>query len=112
MPYGDGTGPDGYGPRTGRGAGFCGGYNVPGFMNNAVPRLGIGRRFFGRIFYGDRGFYRRGFYYYPYYGHNAGIISAYNTNLSKEEQVKVLEEELKEIELKKERIENILKALK
>ncbi len=36
MPWGDGTGPWGWGPRTGRGAGFCSGYPVPGFMNRWV----------------------------------------------------------------------------
>ncbi|HHY81012.1 MAG TPA: DUF5320 domain-containing protein, partial [Thermoanaerobacter sp.] len=30
MPRGDGTGPMGLGPRTGRGLGYCSGYNVPG----------------------------------------------------------------------------------
>jgi hypothetical protein len=33
MPRGDGTGPMGMGPMTGRGAGYCAGYPVPGFMN-------------------------------------------------------------------------------
>lgn len=33
MPRGDRTGPLGLGPRTGRGAGYCAGYPVPGFMN-------------------------------------------------------------------------------
>lgn len=33
MPRGDGTGPLGFGPMTGRGAGFCAGYGVPGYMN-------------------------------------------------------------------------------
>ncbi|MBP2071479.1 MULTISPECIES: DUF5320 domain-containing protein [Thermoanaerobacterium] len=33
MPRGDGTGPMGYGPMSGRGMGFCAGYNVPGCMN-------------------------------------------------------------------------------
>ena len=33
MPRGDGTGPAGMGPMTGRAAGFCAGYPVPGFMN-------------------------------------------------------------------------------
>jgi len=33
MPWGDGTGPMGRGPMTGRGAGFCAGYNVPGYAN-------------------------------------------------------------------------------
>ncbi|RLA83694.1 MAG: hypothetical protein DRG31_05855 [Deltaproteobacteria bacterium] len=42
MPWGDGTGPMGLGPMTGRGAGFCAGFPVPGFMN-PMP----GRRFFG-----------------------------------------------------------------
>lgn len=33
MPRGDRTGPDGQGPRTGRGMGFCNGFNIPGFQN-------------------------------------------------------------------------------
>jgi len=33
MPRGDGTGPMGMGPMTGRAAGCCAGYPVPGFMN-------------------------------------------------------------------------------
>jgi len=47
MPYGDGTGPDGRGPRTGRGLGYCNGYNSPGFTRG-VP-MGRNRGFgFGR----------------------------------------------------------------
>ena len=33
MPFGDGTGPMGQGPMTGRGAGFCAGFASPGFAN-------------------------------------------------------------------------------
>lgn len=33
MPRGDGTGPLGLGPMTGRVAGFCAGFRVPGYMN-------------------------------------------------------------------------------
>ena len=33
MPRGNGTGPDGYGPITGRAAGYCDGYEAPGYMN-------------------------------------------------------------------------------
>jgi hypothetical protein len=33
MPRGDRTGPNGKGPMTGRAAGNCAGYPVPGFMN-------------------------------------------------------------------------------
>jgi hypothetical protein len=35
MPRGDGTGPMGMGPMTGRAAGYCAGYAMPGFMNPA-----------------------------------------------------------------------------
>jgi len=44
MAYGDGTGPNGAGPMTGRGAGFCAGFNVPGSMNF---QFGGGNRFSG-----------------------------------------------------------------
>ena len=33
MPGGDGTGPAGMGPMTGRAAGYCAGYSVPGSVN-------------------------------------------------------------------------------
>ncbi len=33
MPGGDGTGPMGLGPMTGRAAGYCAGYGMPGYMN-------------------------------------------------------------------------------
>lgn len=41
MPGGDGTGPMGFGPMTGRAAGYCAGYGVPGFMN-PIPGGGYG----------------------------------------------------------------------
>lgn len=44
MPRGNGTGPSGMGPMTGRGAGFCAGYDVPGYTNAAAGgRGGFGR---------------------------------------------------------------------
>ena len=39
MPFGDGTGPRGLGPMTGRGAGYCAGYGQPGFAS-PMPRRG------------------------------------------------------------------------
>jgi hypothetical protein len=70
MPRGDRTGPNGVGPMTGRAAGYCVGYSVPGYMN---PSRGYGRGFgrgwgrgFGRGW--GRGFGRgwgRGYYAYP-----------------------------------------------
>ena len=67
MPKGDGTGPRGLGPMTGRAAGYCAGYPIAGFMNAYVGRPGLGfgyGRGFGRGL--GRG-YGRGFWpIYPY----------------------------------------------
>ena len=41
MPFGDGTGPAGLGPLTGRGAGFCAGFPVPGYINPVMGRAGF-----------------------------------------------------------------------
>ncbi|NLO83785.1 MAG: DUF5320 domain-containing protein [Clostridiales bacterium] len=52
MPRGDGTGPMGMGPMTGRGAGFCAGFAVPGYANPIGYGIGFGRgRGFRRMFY-------------------------------------------------------------
>jgi hypothetical protein len=40
MPRGDGTGPNGQGSMTGRGMGYCAGYQAPGYFNQSV---GCGR---------------------------------------------------------------------
>ena len=53
MPAGDGTGPMGMGPKTGRAAGYCAGYSAPGYVN-PIPGRGYG--FWG----GGRGFFGRG----------------------------------------------------
>jgi len=51
MPDGDRTGPNGIGPMTGRAAGYCAGYNVPGYANPFGGRgRGQGRGFGGRGF--------------------------------------------------------------
>ncbi len=57
MPGGDRTGPVGYGPMTGRAAGYCAGYGVPGYMN-PIPGFGRGFGMFSR----GRGFGRRTMY--------------------------------------------------
>ena len=68
MPYGDRTGPLGAGPMTGRGAGFCGGYGMPGYMNPVGGRgFGFGRGFgrgfgFGRGWFGAGRGFRNWFY--------------------------------------------------
>jgi len=60
MPGGDKTGPRGMGPMTGRGAGYCAGQQVPGYMNPGHGRgygMGWGR---GRGFGRGRGRWFRG----------------------------------------------------
>jgi len=98
MPRGDGTGPMGLGPMTGRAAGYCAGYPVPGFMNPGFGRgfargmgLGFGRGF-GR---GYRAWNRIGWpsgYGYspypaagvPYYG------TAYVPQITSEQEIEAL----------------------
>ncbi len=58
MPYGDRTGPWGAGPMTGRGAGFCGGFDGPGFANPWGGRMGFGRGWGGGRGAGPGGFGR------------------------------------------------------
>ncbi|MFA5093114.1 MAG: DUF5320 domain-containing protein [Candidatus Omnitrophota bacterium] len=50
MPRGDGSGPMGLGPMTGRAAGFCAGYSSPGYANSIPGQgfAGLGRGYFGR----------------------------------------------------------------
>ena len=57
MPRGDRTGPDAAGSRTGRGMGFCSGYDTPGYMNSRFGRGGG----FGRGFRGNGGRHVGGF---------------------------------------------------
>jgi len=105
MPRGDGTGPLGLGPMTGRGAGYCAGYSVPGCMNPGIRfgrGLGLGfRRGFG---------FRR---FFPVYQ-----PVARQANLTKEDEIKMLEEErrylqeeIRAIENEKMAIQEELKAL-
>ena len=59
MPRGDGTGPAGIGPMTGRAVGYCAGYSAPGFANT-IPGRGLGIGF------------RGGHRFMPYFGHGYG----------------------------------------
>ena len=74
MPGGDRTGPAGMGPMTGRAAGYCAGYPVPGYMN-PVSGYGYGRglgRGFGRgLGLGFRGARGRGGYWGAPYDYGA-----------------------------------------
>ena len=78
MPGGDATGPLGLGPMTGRAAGYCAGYPVPGYMNPV-----LGRGFSARPFVGAYGPvpYVQGMAPYGYgaaYGYGAGYAPGWS----------------------------------
>jgi hypothetical protein len=122
MPLGDGTGPQGLGPMTGRGAGHCAGYSVPGYMNPGYGRgfWGRGRGWFGRGAGRGRGFrhwfYATGMpgwarfgYPGPVYGpatYMPEMTAKDEMNMLKD-QAKVLQDQLKDIQ---ERISTLEKA--
>jgi len=95
MPYGDRRGPDGAGAMTGRGLGFCNGYNVPGYLNGGFQRGFGGGRGYGRNrgagFFAQRRGYAQNYYQPPV--------------LSKEEEKSVLEGEIN-------RLNGIIESLK
>ncbi|MEJ2307079.1 MAG: DUF5320 domain-containing protein [candidate division WOR-3 bacterium] len=98
MPGGDRTGPLGMGPMTGRAAGYCAGYGVPGYINPIPGRgfFGRGRGWFGRGM--GRGFGRgRGMGYFaggfPGYGYYGTPVPTYAPELSPEEEITLLKED-------------------
>ena len=95
MPRGDRTGPNGMGPRTGRGAGMCSGFDRPGYMNGGGS-FGYGRgmgygRGFGRGMGFGRGF---GYGYVPAGGYTAPYAAPYSAPYSKEIEKSYLENEI------------------
>ncbi|MGD2103921.1 MAG: DUF5320 domain-containing protein [Anaerolineae bacterium] len=73
MPAGDGTGPMGMGPMTGRGAGYCGGYDAPGYAN-PYPRMGMG---WGRGRGWRRGYRATGMPYWARHGYGYAPPAGY-----------------------------------
>lgn len=118
MPAGDRTGPLEYGPMTGCGAGYCGGYPTPGYAN-PIPgrgRFGFGHGFgrhrgwrhwyhatglpgWARIGYGWPGF---GASAYPY---ESEITPKEEMNMLKE-QAEILQSQLKDIQSRINTLEN------
>lgn len=95
MPRGDRTGPAGMGPMTGRGAGYCAGYSVPGFANPAFSRgLGFGfGRGLGLGFRGGRGggWGRGGGIPYAGYGYAAPFAVPYAAAPTHEQEIDALQ---------------------
>ncbi|MFW5787036.1 MAG: DUF5320 domain-containing protein [Halanaerobiales bacterium] len=110
MPRGDRTGPNGMGPMTGRGLGYCAGNNRPGYMEPG-PGPGFGRgygRGFGRGF--GRGMGYRRFGYYPPQA-PANYNPAYNSSVNKEDELNYLKDTAKNLEKELENINERIKEL-
>lgn len=72
MPAGDRTGPMGRGPITGRGAGYCGGYDTPGWANPG-PGRGFGRGWGWAVAWGGRGGRGGGWHRHRNWYHAVGV---------------------------------------
>ena len=116
MSRGDKTGPDGAGPMTGRAAGYCAGYSVPGYSN---PTIGYGRgrgrghgRGLGRGW--GRGFVRGRFAYpqtvvQPNYPQAIQQVAQPQTP---EQEIAILENYQKDLEAEKSDIEQEMGGVK
>lgn len=106
MPGGNGTGPTGMGPMTGRAAGYCAGYPAPGYAN-PIPGRGYGLGF-GRGWGRGRGF-GRGFGWY-------GAVYPYASNVAPQQEADMLREQAKamqeEVKAVNERITELESAAK
>ena len=103
MPRGDRTGPNGMGQMTGRGLGYCAGYDSPGFTKG-VPRGGAGfdygRRFgrgLGKGFSREFG-YSRVFQYPAYPNYAVPQYSAKDETKYLETEIDALKNELTAME--------------
>lgn len=98
MPRGDGTGPMGAGPMTGRGMGLCTGYHSGGFANSGLGFFGAGRG--GRPYGGGRGMAwggGRGMGFRNYQGWANNVPQQY-APISPEDEKKYVAEDIKELE--------------
>jgi hypothetical protein len=123
MPRGNGTGPAGLGPITGRGAGFCAGYAAPGYANplrGGGYGRGMGFFGFGRGRGGGRGwrnqYYATGLPYWargrgPYpetYGYGFGYVAP---EMTREAEVKFLKEQAEFIQKEMSAIQDRIRDL-
>ncbi len=100
MPRGNGTGPAGFGPMTGRGAGFCAGYSAPGYANPITRggsfgygrgRGGGGRGWRNQFYATGQPFWARGQRPYPEtYGYGYGNAAP---EMTREAEVNILKDQ-------------------
>ena len=112
MPGGDRTGPMGQGPVTGRGLGFCTGYESAGFTKGAG--YGSGRRFgMGRGMRYGRGGGGRGSGRMGAYGFSPRGMPCYPQapSMTKEDEIRLLKSQAEEHGRSQRDIEKRLKEL-
>ncbi|MBN2040479.1 MAG: DUF5320 domain-containing protein [Spirochaetes bacterium] len=118
MPAGNGTGPSGFGPMTGRAAGFCAGYSVPGYVNPVRGRTfgfarggrGGGRGWRNQYYATGMPRWARGGYYPDNYGYgypNPAPVPEMN----RETEMKMLKEQSEFIQKEMSAIQDRIKEL-
>ena len=112
MPRGDKTGPKGYGPRSGRGLGYCNGYDSPGYTKN-LPSSGHGirqgrERIYGRGFGCGRGFGYHGINYPKYH---TNYPSEPEHSINKDEEKNYLKQAINHLESELSSLQDWLKNL-
>jgi len=118
MPRGDRTGPGGLGPMTGRAAGYCAGYPVPGYMNPYGGRWGSGFGYGGRLGRGyGRGFRRAFWPVYPYPYPITPLPAVYGggfcpSGIEPKQEMEILIEEAKALREQLEEIDKRISELK
>ena len=115
MPYGDRRGPLGQGPLTGRGLGYCGGYDSPGYTKGIPAGRGFGYGYGRGAGYGRGYGWGRGRGFGAGWGRawgyaNPGYIN-YNAPAQSANEKAVLEDELKYLTERMEALKNRLKDL-
>lgn len=99
MPRGDRTGPEGTGPMTGRGLGYCRGYKSPGYTKNSpvYGRIGMGR--------GYRGGYGR------YFESESSLPGSVETLPEQTNEVKILLDQMEKLNKNLEKISKRIEKL-
>jgi len=117
MPRGDGTGPWGQGSMTGRGLGYCAGYNSPGYSKGPGMGLARGRARGGSVGVGRGLAWRRGGgrgmggnwgYQPPIYMPSTIPPPAYAQSITPENQLTMLKQEKDYLESELEGIKGAL----
>ncbi len=104
MPFGDGTGPIGQGPMTGRAFGYCAGYAAPGYM---TPGPGMGR---GRGLGRGRGWQWRA-RYMPPGAHPYAPPYAPVREYTRQEELESLQSQAEMLQKNLEEVQNRIKEL-